>query len=170
MTLRTKFGMLLTIACLAAMPGLGRASTALPSVKGIGVAGWTSNGRCPGNVGSVLLAGVGGALINRAAFGPQFSATLAYQQCPEPGSTGSANISLRWFSKLGQLVCNGAGSFTVSPTATVGLATIKYAGPVSCQQLPHGITYKGRIAMTVGPSVTTLVGGLGAPTAIFILS
>ena len=43
MTLPTKLGMLLTIALLAAMAGMERASTALPS-KGIGVAGWTGNG------------------------------------------------------------------------------------------------------------------------------
>ena len=168
MTLRTKLGMLLTISCLATMPGLGRASIALPS-KGVGVAGWTANATCNGT-GSVLLAGVGGAVINRAAFGPQFSATLNFQGCTSPGTSGSASISLSWFGKLGQLVCSGAGSYTVSPQALVGVVAEKYAGPVSCRQIPRGITYKGRIAMTAFPGVTTVVGGPEAPVAIFTLS
>jgi hypothetical protein len=139
MKLWTKLGTIACVACLAVIPGVAKASTTLPSVKGIGVGNTGSAGTCV--FFNIFASGAGAALINRVPFGPLFSATLTEENLCSGAKTGPALFSLKWSGK-GQLVCRGSGTYSNTGTSE------SFSGAVNCQQLPHGLTYSGRIEAT----------------------
>jgi hypothetical protein len=142
MKLRTRLGMLACGALLAVVPGVGKASTALPSVKGVAIGDYTGGGGHCVDGFTALVVGAGIAVIQHVPFGPVFHAALTIKPgCISNPTSGPAAYTFSW-SGAGQLACSGSGTYTLNRTN--GNET--FAGPVTCRQLPRGLTYNGTMA------------------------